>query len=144
MEPLLLCIVLSWLFVLGMLFSDAGESAVAPDRRTGVEGAGIPEDDRLIRRLRNHRLLMTYLFWKAARNGDRPPRLSDIRWQGHLDSPDMFLVAVEDPKRTAPRFRYLRIGSELEQRVGRRLVGLQKLEVNAQADEDYVGSLEGA
>src|SRR5947209_5546812 len=105
MEPLLLCIVLSWLLVLGLLFFGGIGSAAAPVRRTG-EGAGTTEDDRLIHRLRNHKLLMTYLFWKAARNGDRPPQLSNIRWQGHLDSPHVFLAAVEDPEQTAPRFRY--------------------------------------
>ncbi|MFL5283795.1 MAG: hypothetical protein ACJ8AW_23085, partial [Rhodopila sp.] len=144
MEPLLLCIVLSWLLVLGPLFSDDIESAAASVGQTGAEGAGAVEDDRLLQRLRSHKLLMTYLFWKAARNGDRPPRLSDIRWQGHLDSPYVFLAAVEYPEQAAPRFRYLRIGCKLEQRAGHSLAGLRTSEVNAQANEDYVGSLEGA
>jgi len=102
------------------------------------------EEDRLIRLVRNQKLLMTYLFWKEARCGNRPPRLSDVRWQGHLDSPHTFLVAVENPDRTPPRFRYLRIGFALEQRIDRRLAGLRTSEVRVQADDDYIGSLEGA
>jgi hypothetical protein len=136
MTPLLLCIVLSWLLVLGLLFHDV--PVAAPGGRTGKGGASV-ENDRLIRRLRNHKLLMTYLFWKAAMHDGRPPRLSDIRWQGHLDSPHTFLVAVEDPEQTPPRFCYLRIGSALEQRVGQRLTGLRTSEVHAQADDDISG-----
>jgi hypothetical protein len=56
----------------------------------------------------------------------------------------MFTVAVEDLHLQPPRLRYIRVGSALEQRLGRRLAGLQTSEAGAQPSNDYVGSLEGA
>ena len=144
MALLLLCLVLSWLLVLALLFSDGATPAAAPIRQTGTQGSDNADDDRLVCRLRNHRLLMAYLFWKAARRGDRPPRLADIRWQGGMHNPHMFTVAVENPELQPPRFRYIRVGSALEQRLGQRLAGQQTSKADAHPSNDYVGSLEGA
>jgi len=143
MNLLLLCIVLSWLLVLGLLFSDCIKSAAGTIKQTGMQGGNV-DDSRLIQRLRNHKLLMTYLFWKAARYADKPPRLSDVRWQGQSDCPNAFTVAVETPEQKTPCFRYLRVGSALEEQLGRRLGGLRTSEVNRQKDNEYIGSLEGA
>lgn len=110
-------------------------------RQAGPEGNDNADDHRLVSRLRSHRLLMAYLFWKAARRGNRPPCLADVQWQGALDDPHMFTVAVENPDLQPPRFRYTRIGSALEQRLGRGLAGLP---TGAHPGNDYVGSLEGA
>ena len=144
LELLLLCIVLSWLLVLGLLFSGGGWPAAAPTGQTGMPDASTTEDHRLIPRLRNHRLLMTYLFWKAASRGDRPPRLCDIRWQCEPVNPHMFTVAIENPGEKTPRFRYLEVGSALQERLGRRFVGLRTSDVNPQQDNEHIGSLEGA
>jgi hypothetical protein len=144
MALILLCLVLSWLLVLTLLFSGGVKPATAPMRQTGPEGSDTTDDHRLVSRLRNHRLLMAYLFWKAARRGNRPPRLADIRWQGGLDDPHMFIAAVENPDLQPPRFRYIRVGSALEQRLGHGLAGLRATEAGAHPGNDYVGSLEGA
>jgi len=68
------------------------------------------------------RLLAAYLFWRAARNGDRPPRLPDLNWGGLPQAANAFTVAVEiDGDRAG--FRFLLVGAALESRLGRFLRG---------------------
>lgn len=55
----------------------------------------------LLRRLKNPALVAAYLFWRAARNGGKPPRLSDLDWDRLPDAEHGFTVAVE-PGEGAP------------------------------------------
>jgi PAS domain S-box-containing protein len=106
----------------------------------GAKGDG----DALIRRLRSPELLAAYLFWRAARNGDRPPRLPDLNWGGLPQAANAFTAAVE-PEGNAVNFRFLRVGSALEERLGRKLGGTLTSELGGPAQDDEVlGSLEGA
>jgi PAS domain S-box-containing protein len=106
----------------------------------GPKGDG----DALIRRLRSPELLAAYLFWRAARNGDRPPRLPDLNWGGLPQAANAFTAAVE-PAGNSVNFRFLRVGSALEGRLGRKLGGTLTSELGGPAhDDEVLGSLEGA
>ena len=63
----------------------------------------------LLRRLKNPALVAAYLFWRAARNGGKPPRLSDLDWDRLPDAEHGFTVAVE-PGEGSPSFRFLKVG----------------------------------
>jgi hypothetical protein len=102
------------------------------------------DPDRLIRRLRSPRLLAGYLYWRAARNGDRPPRLPDLKWGGLPQAANAFTAAVESVGNRM-RFRYLQVGAALEARLGRPLSGVLTSESGLpEQDEEVLGSLEGA
>jgi hypothetical protein len=103
--------------------------------------SGLQDGDRLIRRLRSPELLAAYLFWRAARNGNRPPRLPDLDWGGLPNADNAITVAVEDIG-DEPRFRYERVGSALTTRLGRELHG--SFIPPATEDHELLGSLEGA
>nr|WP_294520695.1 PAS domain-containing protein [uncultured Rhodopila sp.] len=102
------------------------------------------DGDGLIRRLRSPELLAAYLFWRAARDGDRPPRLPDLNWGGLPQAANAFTAAVE-PAGNVVNFRFLQVGAALEKRLGRKLGGTLVSELGWPAQDDEVlGSLEGA
>jgi PAS domain S-box-containing protein len=102
------------------------------------------DGDPLIRRLRSPELLAAYLFWRAARNGGRPPRLPDLNWGGLPQAANAFTVALE-PAGNSVNFRFLHVGAALEARLGRKLGGSLTSEIGWPAqDDEVVGSLEGA
>nr|WP_158258208.1 PAS domain-containing protein [Rhodopila globiformis] len=107
-----------------------------------AESAASP--DRLVGRLRSPRLLAAYLYWRAARNGNRPPRLPDFNWGGLPQADNAFTAAVE-PAENGLRFRYLQVGAALEARLGRPLRGVLTSDPGApDQDEAALGSLDGA
>ncbi len=103
-----------------------------------------PAADPLLRRLRSPELLAAYLFWRAARNGNRPPRLPDLDWGGLPNADNAITVAVEHTGATL-RFRYERVGRALTSRLGELLDGTlvpgEKISENEHA---LLGSLAGA
>lgn len=102
------------------------------------------DGDPLIRRLRSPELLAAYLFWRAARNGDRPPRLPDLNWGGLPQAANAFTAAIE-PSGNKVDFRFLHVGAALETRLGRKLGGTLTSELDSPAQDDEVlGSLQGA
>jgi hypothetical protein len=102
------------------------------------------EGGALLRRLRSPELMAAYLFWRAARNGDRPPRLPDLNWGGLPEAANAFVVAVE-PAGNVVDFRFIHVGSALEARLGRRLTGALTSEIGLpQVNEEVLGSLEGS
>jgi PAS domain S-box-containing protein len=150
--------------VLPVLFMTAGADEAGPGGETvlrkpftGVEleravrGRLLPvasatqrDGDPLIRRLRSPELLAAYLFWRAARNGDRPPRLPDLNWGGLPQAANAFTAAIE-PAGNTVNFRFLHVGAALEGRLGRRLGGTLVSELGGPAQDDEVlGSLEGS
>ena len=102
------------------------------------------DDSKLTDRLRHPALFMRYLSWKVSRNGDKPPRLIDLRWQGPASQDNTFIIAVDRAVEGVPTFRYIQVGSALEARLGRSINGLPTSEVILQNTEVCLGSLEGA
>ena len=102
------------------------------------------EKDLLLQRLRSPALCAAYLFWRAARNGDRPPRLADLAWGALPEGDSSFTVAVDVVGDTVA-FRYLRVGSSLIARLGRSLEGTLATDERPNAEHDEVlGSLDSA
>ena len=66
-------------------------------------------DGGLLRRLKNPALVAAYLFWRAARNGGKLPRLFDLDGAGFQHADHSFLVAVE-PVEGSLAFRFLEVG----------------------------------
>ena len=110
------------------------------DRRQGIDSS----DDRFLRKLHNPLLAAAYLFWRAARNGNRLPRLPDLDWGDMPNGENAFIVAVM-PEQETVTFRYLRVGHALVSRLGRSMTGTT-LSVPAEVDPDneILGSLEAA
>jgi CheY-like chemotaxis protein len=146
------------LFVTGeAVDAELGGDAVLRKTFTGVEleravrGRLLPvltgnagEGDALVRRLRSPELLAAYLFWRAARNGDRPPRLPDLGWGGLPQAANAFTAAVE-PAGNRVNFRFLQVGAALEARLGRKLGGTLTSDLGwPSQDDEVLGSLEGA
>ena len=101
-------------------------------------------DGGLLRRLKHPALVSAYLFWRAARNGDRPPRLPDLDWGGLPDAEHAFTVVVE-PGGESIGFRYLRVGRALLARLGRPLENSSvTAELQPNPDDEVLGSLAGA
>jgi PAS domain S-box-containing protein len=113
--------------------------------RFAAAASGTPEGDRLVRRLRSPELLAAYLFWRAARNGNRPPRLPDLDWGGLPSADNAITVAVE-PVGESIRFRFERVGRALSTRLGQELNGTiaPGPEELPQADDEVLGSLDTA
>jgi CheY-like chemotaxis protein len=125
-------------------FTGPGLAKAVRDRLAPILSDHMADQDRLIRRLRSPRLLAAYLYWRAARNGNRPPRLPDLNWGGLPQADNAFTVAVETAG-NAVRFRFLRVGAALEARLGQSLGGLLTSEAGLpEQDEEVLGSLEGA
>ena len=109
-----------------------------------IEGARHSEtaDGGLLRRLKNPALVAAYLFWRAARNGGKPPRLSDLDWGRLPDADHGFTVAVE-PGERSPTFRFLKVGRALIARLG-----IHGTDVTAEfrpdPNDEILGSLTGA
>jgi hypothetical protein len=114
------------------------------DRLAPILSGHATDQDRLVQRLRSPRLLAAYLYWRAARNGNRPPRLPDLNWGGLPQAANAFIVAVETTGEEV-RFRFLRVGAALEARLGQSLGGVLTSEAGLpEQDEEVLGSLEGA
>nr|WP_294546405.1 PAS domain-containing protein [uncultured Rhodopila sp.] len=130
--------------VLRKPFTGAELENAVRGRLLAVLAAGKADGDPLIRRLRSPELLAAYLFWRAARNGKRPPRLPDLNWGGLPQAANAFTAAIE-PAGNRVNFRFLRVGAALESRLGRKLGGTLTSELGGPAQDDEVlGSLEGA
>ena len=121
------------------------ELSEAVQRVLSPAGIGrIAEGDPLLRRLRSPELLAAYLFWRAARNGHRPPRLPDLDWGGLPSADNAITVAVEDIGTTL-RFRYERVGRALTSRLGQVLDGTLAPAGETPDDEhELFGSLSAA
>nr|WP_294509911.1 PAS domain-containing protein [uncultured Rhodopila sp.] len=130
--------------VLRKPFTGAGLVAAIRDRFVAAAAAS-PDGDRLIRRLRSPELLAAYLFWRAARNGNRPPRLPDLDWGGLPSADNAITVAVE-PIGDSVRFRFERVGRALSARLGQDLDGTIAPGPDdlPQAEDEVLGSLDTA
>jgi CheY-like chemotaxis protein len=124
----------------GIQLVEAVQRRLDPAMNTDQE-----DGDKLLRRLRSPILCAAYLAWRAAHNGGRPPRLPDLGWGGGMPgSRHSFTVAVE-PEGDQLAFRYLRVGSALEARLGRELTGTRTASARGGAhDDELLGSLEGS
>ena len=110
---------------------------------TGAQD-GSTADGGLLRRLKDPALVTAYLFWRAARNGDRPPRLPDLDWGGLPDAEHGFVAAVEPDGETVS-FRFLKVGRALLDRLGCSLEELNgTLDRLSNTDDEVLGSLANA
>ena len=134
----------SWLFIVGFLMFGGQPFAFVRPSRNALPVVETTDDGRLMRRLRNPRLLTTYLLWKAAQTGNKPPRLTKFCWKDQAECPNAFTVAVENTNAGTYSFRYLQVGSAIEARLGHKIGGLEISEVNLQHNNEMLGSLEGA
>jgi len=141
---ILLSSTVSWLLIVGLLMFGGTEI----DRRQQAADAPLGnkkvDDGRLLRRLRNPRLLTTYLLWKGAQNGSKPPQLRKFRWKNQPESPNAFTVAVEDTKEGTYNFHYLQVGSAIEARLGHKIVGRATSDLSPKENNEVLGSLVGA
>ncbi len=100
-------------------------------------------DGKFLRKLQNPGLCASYLAWRAARDGDRLPRLADLEPALLPEANNAFTVAVDECAGPIT-FRFLRFGPTLAARLGRTLAATpgsgQKEDVGDQA----LASLDGA
>ena len=108
---------------------------------TGAQD-GSTADGGLLRRLKNPALVTAYLFWRAARNGGRPPRLPDLDWGGLPDAEHTFVAAVE-PNGEIVTFRFLTVGRALLDRLGHSLEDLNG-SLDLAPNDEVPGSLASA
>lgn len=134
----------SWFFIVGFLMFGSQKFTIGRKARTASDRSDKADDGRLLRRLRNPRLLTTYLLWKAAHDGNNPPLFSKFCWKNQMESPDAFTVAVEKSSEGGYSFRYLQVGSAIEARLGNKIVGRATSDVNLGTNDELFGSLEGA
>jgi hypothetical protein len=144
MNFILLSCAVSWLLIVGCLMFGGREIAIVNQTGNASAAAGQVDDSRLLRRLRNPRLLTTYLLWRAAQTGTKPPRLAKFCWKDQPESPNAFTVAVENAGEGEYNFRYLQVGAALEARLGHKIVGRAASELDPGESSELFGSLEGA
>lgn len=105
---------------------------------------GETSDGGLLRRLKNPALAAAYLFWRASRNGNQPPRMTDLDWGGLPEADHAFTASV-DRSGNSLGFQYLRIGRALTARLGRPLAGTTVPPADQPpVDDEVLGSLESA
>jgi PAS domain S-box-containing protein len=109
-----------------------------------IQGArrGETADGGLLRRLKSPALVAAYLFWRAARNLGKPPRLADLDWGRLPDADHGFTVAVE-PGEGSPTFRFLKVGRALIARLGMEGTHVTA-EFRPDPNDEMLGSLTGA
>jgi hypothetical protein len=107
-------------------------------------GPTAPPADGFLARLRSPALREAFLFWQAARTGERPPCLADLAWGALPEADHAFMVAA-DIVADRISFRYLRFGRALQARLGYDpTVGAAPGEQLDMAREQMIGLLEGA